>query len=518
MSEVHQSRTRQFIAIVAIVFLAPRAFVVNAAPGSCGDLVSVVLRSAKVTSAADVSAGAFTPPSAQPGRGVAPAAARAFAAAPAFCRATVTAAPTSDSDIKIEVWLPKAGWNGKFQAVGNGGFAGTISYPALAAALTAGYAAASTDTGHSTPGASFALGHPEKLIDYAHRSLHEMAVSAKALITAYYGSPQKVALWTGCSTGGNQGLTIASKYPADFDAIVAGAPPDPRARLMGVRLLINRLVNRTPGSHIPPEKYPAIHKAALEACDKADGVADGVIPDPRACRFDPKVLQCTGADGPSCLTALQVETAKLIYSEVKHPTSNRVLYPSLLVPGSELNWATLAGPQPFAIPVDAFRHLAFKDPAWDPSRFDPGDIELMDEAAAVLNTVTPDLRPFFKRGGKLLMYHGWNDQQVPAMSSVTYFEKVLQTAGRQAAGKSIQLYMVPGMNHCQGGPGTDTFDKVAAMEDWIARGTAPAQILASHSTDGKVDRSRPLCPYPQIARYKGAGSEADAGSFACVAR
>jgi feruloyl esterase len=506
---------RQCFVAVMIVVLAPQS-IIDAAPGTCGDLTSLALRGAKVTSAADVAAGAFTPPSAQGRGGVPPAAAKAYAAMPAFCRATVTAAPTSDSDIKIEVWLPKAGWNGKFQAVGNGGFAGTISYPALASALSGGYAAASTDTGHSTPGASFAVGHPEKLIDYAHRSLHEMAVSAKAIINAYYGSAHKLAMWTGCSTGGNQGLTIASKYPADFDAIVAGAPPDPRARLMGVRLLISRLVHRSADSYIPPEKYPAIHRAALDACDKLDGAADGVIPDPRACRFDPKVLQCSGADGPSCLTAAQVETARLIYSEVKHPASGRVLYPSLLVPGSELNWATLAGPEPFTISVDAFRHLAFKDPAWDPKRFNPGDIELMDEAASVLNTVTPDLRPFFKRNGKLLMYHGWNDQQVPAMSSVTYFEKVLHAAGRQAAGRSIQLYMVPGMNHCQGGIGTDTFDKVAAMEEWLARGTAPAQIVASHATNGKIDRTRPLCPYPQIARYKGAGSEADSSSFACV--
>jgi feruloyl esterase len=326
MTTAHR-RLSSYVLAMALSLLAPRPIVMHAAPGSCDSLTTVALSNARVTSAADVAAGSFVPPSTQPGRGLPPAAARAYGALPAFCRATVTATPTSDSDIKIEVWLPRAGWNGRLQAVGNGGFAGTISYAALAAAVNGGYAAASTDTGHSTPGASFAMGHPEKLVDYAHRSLHELAVSAKAIVNAYYGSAQKVALWNGCSTGGNQGLTIASKYPADFDAIVAGAPPDPRARLMGVRVLLNRLVHRTADSYIPAEKYPAIHKAALAACDKMDGIEDGVIPNPQACTFDPVVLRCTGADGPSCLTAPQVETAKIIYADVKHPTSRRVLYP-----------------------------------------------------------------------------------------------------------------------------------------------------------------------------------------------
>jgi len=498
---------------LSIAFLAPGPIPMRAAPATCASLASLQVRNGTITSAAEVAQGAFKPPTTV---NVAAAAARAYAATPAFCRVTATLTPTSDSDIKIEVWLPKAGWNGKLQAVGNGGWAGTISYTALAAAVTGGYAAASTDTGHSTPGASFVIGHPEKLVDYAHRSLHEMAVHAKAVVNAFYNSPPKVALWNGCSTGGNQGLTIASKYPADFDAIVAGAPPDPRARLMSVRLLMNRLVHRNADSYIPPQKYPVIHQAVLDACDTLDGGKDGVIGNPRACKFDPKTLECHGADGPSCLTPAQVETAKLLYSDVKHPTTGQTLYPPLLVPGSELAWGTLAGPRPFPNAVDAYKYLAYANPEWDPSRFDAAtDIELMEKAGAVLNTVTPDLRPFFKRGGKLLMYHGWNDRQVPAMSSVSYYERVLDVAGRGSAGTSIQLYMVPGMDHCQGGVGTDTFNKVAAMEEWVARGKAPAQIVASHATDGKVDRTRPLCPYPQIARYKGTGSVVEAESFVC---
>ncbi len=501
--------------LLSMLAPAPRLMQAAPAPASCESLTSLKILHGKIDSAAEVSQGAFKPPA--PGN-VNAAAARAYGAAPAFCRVTATLTPTTDSDIKVEVWLPKSGWNGKLQAVGNGGWAGTISYTALAAAVTNGYAATATDTGHSTPGSTFAIDHPEKLIDYAHRSLHEMAVVSKAVATQFYDGAPKLALWNGCSTGGNQGLTIASKYPADFDAIVAGAPPDPRARLMSVRLLMNRLVHRTPDSYIPPEKYPALHEAVLNACDTLDGAKDGVIENPRACKFDPKAIECKGADGASCLTPAQVETAKLIYSDVKFPKTERVLYPPLLQPGSELAWGTLAGPQPFANAVDAYR-LVHKDPAWSPDRFDMAtDFELMENELKVLNTVTPDLRPFFKRGGKLLMYHGWNDRQVPAMSSVTYFERVLETAGRSAAGRSIQLYMVPGMDHCQGGVGTDTFNKVAAMEEWVSNGSAPAQIVASHSTEGKVDRTRPLCPYPQIARYKGTGSLADAENFACAAK
>ncbi len=503
------------VAGVCMVFalLTPVQERATAAPASCESLASLRLPTATVTSAGEVGSGAFALP---PPAGTA--AVRALAALPAFCRVAVTSKPTADSDIKIEVWLPTSGWNGKFQAVGNGGWAGTISYAAMAAALARGYATASTDSGHTTPGASFAVDHPEKLVDYAHRSLHETAVHAKAIISAYYGSNPTASLWNGCSTGGNQGLTLAAMYPADFDAIVAGAPPDDRARVHAVRLVLHRIVHRTAGSYIPPSKYPAIHEAVMQACDAADGVKDGVIENPEGCRFDPKVLQCKDADGPSCLTAEQVDTARALYADIKHPQSGRVLYSPLLQPGSELLWGALAGPQPFSNATETYKYLVAKDASWDPARFNPAtDVEKMDAAAAVLNTANPNLKPFFARGGKLLLYHGWSDQQNPASTSVNYFKRVVDIVGKSAVGKSIQLYMVPGMNHCQGGVGTDTFDKVAAMEDWMARGRAPAQIVASHATAGKVDRTRPLCPYPQVAVYKGSGSTDEAASFACRA-
>ena len=500
---------------LVIVLLAPGHEPVAAAPASCASLAALRLTNAEVTSATEVAPGAFTPPTAG-GRGVPPATARAMAAAPAFCRVAVTSRPTKDSDIKIEVWLPASGWNGKLLAVGNGGWAGAISYPALAGAVAQGYAAASTDTGHSTPGASFALGHPEKLVDYAHRSLHEMAVHAKAIASTFYGDKVKASIWNGCSTGGNQGLTLASMYPNDFDAIVAGAPPDVRSRVHAVRLVLHRFVHRTATSHIPPEKYPAIHSAALAACDLNDGVKDGVIENPPSCKFDPGVMQCKGTDNATCLTSEQVETARALYSDVKDPKTGQMLYTPLLQPGSELLWGTLAGPQPFSNAVETYRYLVAKDASWNPSQFDPAtDVEKMDAEAAVLNTAGHNLKPFFARGGKLLLYHGWSDQQNPASTSVGYFERVVRAVGRGTIGKSIQLYMVPGMNHCQGGVGTDTFDKVAAIEEWMAKGTAPAQIIASHATDGKIDRTRPICPYPQVAVYKGSGSTDEAANFSC---
>jgi len=505
------------VVCVALSLIAPAQTGIIAAGTSCESLARLMVGAATVTSAKRVPAGAFMPPIAPGGRGTPPAAAKAYAALPSFCRVQATATPTSDSDIRIEVWLPTSGWNGKFQAVGNGGWAGTISYAALAAAVAGGYAGASTDTGHATAGSDFAIGHPEKLVDYAYRAVHEMSVQAKGVINAYYGSAPRLSFWNGCSTGGRQGIAEASKYPEDFDAIVAGASPDPSARLHALRVAANLMVNRTADSYIPPEKYPVIHQAVLDACDTLDGVKDGVLENPTRCRFDPKVLECKGPDGPACLTAAQVETAKALYSEVKHPSTGHVLYPPLLQPGSELLWGTLAGREPYGNAIEGVK-VALNDPKWDWRRFNAAtDIDRTERDGAVINTASPNLKPFFDRGGKLLMYHGWSDQQVPSMSSITYFNRVVETVGKQAVGKSIQLYMVPGMTHCSGGPGTDTFDKMAAIEQWLATGSAPSAIVASHVTAGSVEYTRPLCPYPQVARYKGTGSTDSAENFACVA-
>ena len=479
---------------------------------ACDALSSLTLTNARITFASVVDPGAFVPPGTSAGTS------GAYGKLPGFCRVAATLTPTSDSDIKIEVWMPVSNWNQKLQSVGNGGWAGSISYGAMAAALAQGYATASTDTGHSTPGAAFAMNHPEKLVDYAHRAVHEMTVQAKAIVGAFYGGGPKLSLWNGCSTGGRQGVIEASKYPADYEGIIAGATPVTTPRLHGVRMQFNRMVHRTADSYIPPSKYPAVHQAALSACDALDGVKDGVIDQPDRCTFDPATLRCAGDDAPTCLTAAQVETARAMYAPVKDPKSGAVLSFPMLHPGSELAWGTLAGPEPYGIATEAFRFVVFNDPAWEPSAFDAStDIAKLEHQATGLDQPSANLTPFFSRGGKLLMYHGWADQQVAPLNSVTYFNDVVDASGKDAAGKSIALYLVPGMGHCQGGVGTDTFDKVAALEEWIQTGNAPAKIVAAHRTAGTPDRTRPLCQYPQVAKYNGSGSIDDASSFSCAA-
>jgi feruloyl esterase len=513
--------------VIVAAFSSAAAFQVSKAPRkppaarSCESVARLALPNATVTSTTTVSAGTFVPPPAIGGGG-APAAADAaltYGQLPAFCRVLATLTPSTDSDIKIEVWLPAANWNGKFQAVGNGGWAGVISYGALASAVASGYAAASTDTGHVGNNAAFALGHPEKLIDFGYRAVHEMTTHAKAIVDAYYGKGPTTSIWNGCSQGGRQGITEAMRYPDDFNAIVAGAPALNLALLHAVRMTINRIVHRHADSYIHPEDYRVIHKAVLQACDAVDGVKDGVIDNPAVCRFDPKVLRCKGGDSGPCLTASQVDTAKALYAPIAHPVTGDVLFPPFVQPGSELGWGMLAGPDPFRNALESFRYVVFKDPSWDWRRLNPSvDIQrAVDVDAGVTGLTDPNLKPFFDRGGKLLMYHGWSDPQVPPSGSVKYFTDVVRTVGDEAVGKSIQLYMVPGMAHCRGGAGTDTFDKMGPIEQWIARGQAPESISASRVVEGKVVRTRPICPFGKVARWSGSGSSDDAANFACVA-
>jgi feruloyl esterase len=422
-------------------------------------------------------------------------------AAEGSCRVAATLRPSPDSDIKIEVWMPVTGWNGKYQAVGNGGWSGAIVTYSLGEAVKHGYAASSTDTGHSGERASFALGHPQKLIDYAYRSEHEMTVAAKAIIFAYYGKAPQHSYWNGCSAGGKQALKEAQKYPEDFDGIVAGSPGLDWVARAALSMWVAQAV------HIPAAKYPAIHQAALDACDAADGLKDGVIEDPSRCDFDPKVIECPGADAPTCLTAAQVETARKTYSG-----PGKGIAPGL-ARGSELGWATFGGAQPFQIGFDYFRYVVFENPDWDFRTLNfSSDIDRarkMDTDR--INAVDPDLSAFRKHGGKLIQYHGWSDPQIPPESSVDYYRSVLEKMGAGVPG-FYRLFMVPGMAHCGGGDGASTFDILGALEHWVERGKAPERVLAS----GK-GRTRPLCAFPGVSRYKGSGNPDDAGSFACVA-
>jgi feruloyl esterase len=282
---------------------------------------------------------------------------------------------------------------------------------------------------------------------------------------------------------------------------------------------VNRAVNASPEAVIPPVKYPLVHRAALGACDARDGLADSVIENPAACRFEPKALQCTGQDDATCLTPAQVQSAQTMYGGATHPATRARVLPGLAY-GSELGWAVIGSPEPILYAADAFKYIVHQDPAWDGRRFDPAldlDRALAADPDDALGSTNPDLRAFFGRGGKLLLYHGWSDPQVTPYNTIDFFHKVVAANGGAGVGTSVQLYMVPGMNHCQGGPGTDMFDKVAAMESWMATGAAPARIEASHRTNGAVDRTRPLCPFGQVARWDGGGRVDASSSFSCVA-
>lgn len=523
-------RTATFTAIFLALILVHAASAEAAT--ACESLVTQALPNAKVDSSQLVAPGAFTPPAApgrggdagrggaegRGGRGGAPAV-NVYAKLPAFCRVTATLTPSSDSDIKIELWLPASGWNGKFQAVGNGGWAGTIPYAALAAAVAAGYAGAGTDTGHVGNSADFALGHPEKLIDLAYRSIHEMTVQSKTIINTHYGSAPKLSYYNGCSQGGRQGLAAAQRYPEDFNGIIAGASAWNSMRAHGGRTALNLIVNKDADSVIPPSKYEMINKAVLNACDASDGVRDGVIENPTRCNFSYATLACKGADGADCLTGGQVESAKAMTSPVKDPKTGKVLYEGHLLPGSEMGWATLGGPQPLGNAVTALRNVVFQDRNWDYKTMNIStDVDRAHQADnGVMYSGDPNLKPFFDRGGKLLMYHGWADPQVTPVNSVIYYNNVVKAVGKDKAANSIALFMVPGMNHCQGGVGTDTFNKVKVIEEWVEQGKTPKQIIASHLTNGQVDKTRPLCPFGQVAKYKGTGDTDAAANFSCAA-
>jgi len=430
----HISKRFLFIAALAITPILATAPLVAA---SCESLFGLKLSGASITAAQTVSAGAFTPPGDAPNV----TALAAYKILPAFCRVKATLSPSSDSEIKIEVWMPSSGWNRKFEAVGNGGWAGVISYPQLASAVTAGYASVSTDTGHEGNTASFAVGHPEKVVDMAYRAVHEMTVKAKAIVNAYYGGAPVLSFWNGCSTGGRQGITEAAKFPTDFDAIVAGASAINWMRLMVARMALNMFVHRSEDSYIPPAKYPLIHEAMLKSCDSLDGVKDGVIENPTACHFDPKALLCKSADGPDCLTAAQIETVRALYAPTKNPKTGAQVTPALLQPGSEMGWMILAGPEPFRYSIETYKYIIYKDANWDWHEFNPAtDIDLAIETDnGLLDFTEPNLKPFFDRGGKLLMYHGWADPQVAAMGSINYFNDVVRIFGSSVVGKSIEL-------------------------------------------------------------------------------
>jgi feruloyl esterase len=474
----------------------------------CEQIKSLSFPDTVITASEEVPAGAYHTPG--------PAGAQQPALElPAHCRVTAILKPSSDSEIGVEIWMPASDWNGKFQAVGGGGWAGVISYGALALALQDGYATASTDTGHKGGDAVFALGHPEKVIDFSYRAVHEMTMKAKAMITAFYGRGPRLSYWNGCSTGGRQGLMEAQRYPEDFDGIIAGAPANYETHLHAWSVAVGMATHKEKGSFLTPADLSLLNQAVLAACDAKDGVKDGLLNDPRKCHFDPSTLLCRTSTSQHCLTAAQVEAAKKIYAPLKSSTGE-IIFPTMQ-PGSELGWSVLAGgPEPVPLVTGTFKYLAHEDPKWDWHTFNAdSDTELAD-SKDIINATNPDLKAFQSRGGKLLMYHGWNDQLIAPENSINYYSSVMERMGPNQ-GNWFRLFMAPGMQHCRGGPGPNQFNVMGVIERWRESGTAPDQITAYHVTGNRVDMTRPLCPYPQVAQWTGIGNTNDAANFVCKA-
>jgi Tannase and feruloyl esterase len=473
-----------------------------------------------------------------------------FFTVPSSCRIHVVSTPSSDSHIEIEVWLPLTDWNGKFQGLGNGGLAGSIDKMALALALQKGYAAASTDTGHGAGDrdGSWALGHIEKIRDYGYRAIHETAVIAKTLMSAFYGKSPTYSFFVGTSNGGRQGLMEAQRYPTDYDGVVAGCPVVDPSGVLPMWAWLQQSINETATAYVPPEKLKTIAAAVNQSCDAKDGLKDGVIDDPHSCHFDPAVLQCRSGDADSCLTPPQVQSLRNIYSG---PPARSTAEPRLgFEPGAELGgsgwqeWLTGSGPGKSVQHVYAlefYRYFVYSDPQWTLDRFDyTRDQDVMRaRLGSIMDATDADLSAFEARGGKLIMFHGWNDPALPPGATIKYFEKIQERMGHDAADKFVRLYMVPGMQHCGGGPGPHSFGQTppagaadphrnvsAALEHWVEDGVAPAEIIATENRSvlkaliaaNAADpvRTRPLCAYPKVARWNGNGNVNAAENFSCT--
>lgn len=487
----------------------------DASAASCASLTNLSVPNAEIIAVREVAAGAFTLP---PGTATG-AQAPNFLGVPAFCRVTAVSRPSSDSEINIEVWMPTSGWNTQFQPVAPGLWGGSVNFQGMAGMLRGGYATATTDMGHVGPGASFALGHPEKLVDFGYRAFHEMTLVAKAAIEGFYESPPTLS-FVDQGGGAVRGvLAEIQRHPDAYDLVAAaGIDPESTRHSMG-QLWVWQAAHKTPESVIPAEKLPLLHRAALSACDARDGIADGLISDPVRCTVDPAALQCRAGDAVDCLTAAQVETVRTIYSPVRNSRTKEVLFGPLL-PGSELTWGQQTGPEPFGYGTDFFRYLVKKNPAWHP-RNQPIDFDrdaaLADAAENLVVNVEPNLNRFIERGGKLLFVGGWADTAIAPASNTDFYEKVVRNAGSSAE-NAVRLFMVPGMGHFPSPADAANgvvVDTNGVLMQWHRTGKAPDSIIVSRRVNGAEKRKMLVCRYPQVAFYKGSGDSKAPENFAC---
>lgn len=486
---------------------------------ACEKLTRLSLLNGKVTMAVLVSTGEHTAPALSSIEGL-----------PRFCRVAATLTPSADSRIRIEVWMPASGWNGRFEGTGNGGYAGSISYNALAEGLKAGYATANTDMGTSPStmeNGDPLIGHPERWTDWGWRATHVMTEAAQQIVRAYFGRPAKYSYFVGCSTGGEQALMEAQRFPDDYTGIIAGAPANNRTHLH-MDILWNSAAEMSDLSgYIPKAKLPLITRAALDACAKERAVPSDPFfsHDPSSCHWNPQKLLCKSGDGPKCLTADQVATVRKLYNGPVDPTTGRQIYPGI-PRGSEFGWTALT-PADGEPPFDSLFKWVF-GPQWNWRSFDYGhDVVIVDDRlAAALNATNPDLGAFEAHGHKLIVYHGLADWLVAPEESINYFRSVASyqaTNGTphhpnqfRETNQFYRLFLVPGMSHCSGGPGLNTINPLPSLVLWVEKGIAPERIVAKRVESGVTEMTRPVCVYPREVRYLGHGDTTTSTSFACV--
>ena len=510
-----------------------------AAAADCGALAGKTFGDATITAATNVS-----PPSSVVGMDPpTPVAVNA-----SFCRIQGSIKPSSDSNIAFEVWLPpQAAWNSKYEGVGNGGFAGSLIYPSMDWALEAGYAVSGTTTGHSggSLDAGWALGHPEKIVDFGWRGIHETATVSKAIIEVYYGKAPTRAYFAGCSDGGREALMEAQRFPKDYDGIVAGAPANFWTRLLTNGVWTDEALSETPDSWISPEQLSVVSDAALKACHGENGVLD----DPAECHFDPSNLLCKAGESKQCLSAPQITALKKIYSGMQDASGKSVFpgYP----PSGEAGpvawtlWLTGADPKRvegtliYGFATGYFADMVFDKADWNFHGQNLADdlAQAQEKTGQALDAANTDLSAFRDAGGKLIQYHGWNDAAIPAPSSIDYYEDVAAKLGGIEKTQSFyRLFMAPGMQHCGLGLGPNAVggvfglpspahdpahDVVDALAHWVEDGAAPDRIIATLYRDNDPSKGivaqRPWCPHPAVARFSGQGSRTDAASYTCMA-
>ncbi len=496
------------------MIIAATVLLAASMPTNCDAIKSMSTAQTTVISAEVVPAGVFTPPPAR--AGVAPAAAAGGAPVasepiPQHCRVKLTLKPTPDSNIYSELWMPTDNWNGKLLVVGNGGFAGSIQgYGDMQVALRLGYATAATDTGHNAgdgPNGMFALGHPEKIVDFAYRALHDTTVESKRLIRAMYSRNAQLSYYKGCSTGGRMGIMAATRFPDDYDGIIAGALANRHIHMHTAGFARQVVLARNPDMAIPPEKAKFVSDAVMAKCDT---LHEGFLNNPSQCTFDFSTLACKGAETNQCLTPAQLKTVDMFYGGVKNSKGEVIFAGQTL--GNPL---TPQRSNQDVNVIDTVRIWAFQDPKYDWHSFDlDRDMPIIDQKIGFVDATDPDLKRFKAHGGKLLLYAGWADTGITPINTVQYYENVVKTMGTDGTKDFASLFMVPGMGHCRGGDGPDSFDTIGTLEKWREKGQTPVTIAATNKKSGL---SRPLCPYPQYAKYSGTGDLKDAAHWSCVA-